>query len=49
MLSLTVETLQSSHFVGQSVRDGLQVVYASMVATEQRLAMEPEAVAAFAI
>lgn len=49
LLGLTVETLQSRHFGGQCVRDGAQVVYASMVATEQRLAMAPEAVTAFAI
>ena len=49
MLGLTVETLQSRHFGGQCVRDGLKVIYASMVATEQRLAMAPEAVTAFTI
>lgn len=49
MLGLTVETLQSRHFGGQCVRDGLQTVYASLVATEQRLAMVPEAVSAFTI
>lgn len=49
MLGLTVETLQSRHFGGQCVRDGLKTVYASLVATEQRLAMEPEAVSAFVI
>lgn len=46
---LQVETLTSRHFVGQCVRDGLQVIYASMVATEQRLAVAPEAVTAFSI
>jgi hypothetical protein len=49
MFGLTVETLQSRHFVGQRVRDELQVIYASMVATEQRLAMAPEAATAFQI
>lgn len=49
LLGLQVETLQSRHFVGQCVRDGLQVIYASMVATEQRMAMVPEATAVFQI
>lgn len=44
---LQVETLQSPHFAGQHVRDGGQTIYASLVATEARLAMEPAATAVF--
>lgn len=49
LAGLTVDTLQSQHFIGQTVRAEGQVVYASLTATAARLTMPRAATAPFSI
>lgn len=47
MAGFEVQTVESRHFIGQTVIQGLQTVYASVIATEARLMLEQEQTAMF--
>ncbi len=46
---LTLQTLESDSFCGQVLRDGVVVVYASLIATKARIEADPARVELFAL